>query len=106
MSFELPKPEKLCHHTGFEKKCRELVTSGKCERWKCLPGADPFTGNARTAWGCTDDLVLFLQGEVLRQTDGAHTAITDFREMVTNPDYRARRLKQDAEKLKQIEAKI
>ena len=82
MTFELPKDDVSCHHTGFEKSCRALVTSGKCKRWRDLPGADPFTGEARSRWGCIDDLVLFLQGEAMRQADGTHTAITEFREMV------------------------
>ena len=100
----MPKDSRWCHHTGFEKKCRDLVSSGKCERWRDLPGADPFTGQARAAWGCTDDLVLMLQGEAMRQADGAHAAVTDFREMVLNPGYRARKLSQRQE-LKTIEAK-
>ena len=43
-------------------------------------------------------LVLFLQGEVLRQSDGTHSAMTQFREMVFNPEYRAKELskQQDA----------
>lgn len=86
--FELPSSEKKCHHTGFEKSCRGLVCSGTCERWKHLPGADPFTGHPRQAWGCIDDLVLFLQGEALRQTDGANAATTQLREMLLNAEYR------------------
>ena len=98
MTFELPDKDKLCHHTAFEKKCRELVCSGTCNRWRSLPGADPFTGKERQAWGCVDDLVLFLQGEVVRQSDVTHSAMTQFREMVFNPEYRAKELskQQDA----------
>ena len=102
MSFELPKPEALCHHTGFEKSCRELVTSGKCNRWRFLPGADPFTQEARQKWGCIDDLVLFLQGEASRQADAAHTAITEFREMAMNPEYRRQQIAKSQE-MKTIE---
>ena len=87
MSFELPKPDAFCHHTGFEKKCLSLVTSGKCKRWGNLPGSDPFTGLERPQWGCVDDLVLFLQGEASRQAEAAHTSVTEFREMVINPEY-------------------
>ena len=104
MSFELPKPDDFCHHTGFEKSCRELVTSGKCKRWRDLPGADPFTGEQRSAWGCVDNLVLLLQGEAMRQSNGAHTAMTEFKEMAFNPEYRARKLREQHQ-MKTIEAK-
>lgn len=99
MTFELPKEDRWCHHTGFEKKCCELVTSQKCKRWRNLPGVDVFSGVPREQWGCIDDLVLQLQGESNRENKGTHTAITEFREMVINPDYRARQLSQPAPKL-------
>lgn len=104
MSFELPKTEKLCHHTGFQKKCRELVTSGTCDRWRDLPGASPFADDIRlTSWGCIDDLVLYLQGEAMRQADGTHTAITQFREMIINPTYLAKQIEEEKTKVKAIE---
>jgi hypothetical protein len=54
----LPDPKKGCHRTGFEKPCMELLSSGKCDRWKVLPGEDPNTKAARQEWGCIDDLML------------------------------------------------
>ena len=92
MSFELPKDDALCHHTGFEKNCLGLVASGKCKRWRYLPGDDPFTGESRQNWGCIDDLVLYLQGEANRQADGSHAAVTQVREMIINPEYRRQQI--------------
>ena len=54
----LPDAKRGCHRTGFEKPCIELLSSGKCDRWKVLPGEDPNTKAARQEWGCIDDLML------------------------------------------------
>ena len=113
MTFELPPEDKWCHCAGFERKCRDFVIGfhekkadgdvvfhgPRCKRWRNLPGVDVFSGVPREQWGCIDDLVLQLQGESNRENKGTHTAITEFREMVINPDYRARQLSQPAPKL-------
>ena len=104
MTFQLPDKDALCHHTGFEKLCSELVTSQKCKRWRFLPGVDVFSGEPRQQWGCTDDLVLQLQGEANRQANGAHETVVQLREMVTNAEYRRAQIENSGETPKAIEA--
>lgn len=62
-----------------------------------------FTGEAREQWGCIDDLVLQLQGEAMRENSGTHTALTVFREMIFNPDFRQRQLEKQQDEFKNIE---
>jgi len=69
-----PPKEIGCHHTGFQKKCRDLVTKGLCNRWVCLIGADPNTGETLNHYNCIDNWVLKLgleQSQMSRQTGAA-----------------------------------
>lgn len=103
--MSLPPVDKWCHHTGFEKKCLKLVTSGKCRRWRALPMENPMTGKPLDDMhGCVDDLVLFLQGQAAMKANDAFGAIVHFREMATNPEFRRKELAK-ANELKTIEAK-
>ncbi len=83
----LPPIEKRCHHTSFEKKCRQLVCDGVCDRWSSLPGVNKDTGKSDHMFGCLDDLTLYMQIETYRQADGAHSAVTQVRELAVNPEY-------------------
>lgn len=53
----LPNEKIGCHHTGFEKNCRDLVTSGRCQKWIQLHGMDRTTNKPIDTWGCVDALV-------------------------------------------------
>lgn len=95
MTFELPKDDVWCHRCDFEKKCRDLVSSGKCQRWKHVPGDSPYRFDKKTSdWGCLDDMIWWVVGDAARQADAGHAAITDTREMFFNADYRRRKLEE------------
>ena len=52
-----PSLTRMCHRTGFTKKCRQLVSTGKCERWKILPVEE---GDRRYNKGdCIDDWAFY-----------------------------------------------
>lgn len=52
----LPDENIMCHHTGFEKRCFDLVTQSKCRKWRNLLGTDPQTGAQLNVWDCVDGL--------------------------------------------------
>lgn len=54
----LPNKDKGCHRCNFEKKCRDLVSSEQCDRWKKMPWKyHPLSGEPGDEYGCIDDLV-------------------------------------------------
>jgi len=70
----LPDKETGCHHTGFAKKCRDLVASGKCKRWLQIAGNNPNTGEAVNRFDCVDNwtpLLLIENSQMQRQTGAA-----------------------------------
>ena len=82
---DLNPPEKrMCHLTGFTKKCRALVTSGKCGRWIHLHGVDRNSGEQMVMAGhCIDDVLpkLLIENTQMARENGA--AVESFRnEMV------------------------
>lgn len=52
----LPDEKTGCHRTGFTRKCRELVTSGECCRWRRLEFRHPQTGVKEDRYDCIDNL--------------------------------------------------
>ena len=82
--MDLPNEKRMCHLTGFTKKCRSLVTSGKCERWIHLHGIDRNTGKQMVDEGhCIDDVLpkLLVENTQMARENGA--AVESFRnEMV------------------------
>lgn len=52
-----PSATRMCHRTGFTKKCRVLTSSGKCERWKILPVEED--GRQYHKGDCIDDWVFY-----------------------------------------------
>lgn len=52
----LPDEKIMCHHTGFEKRCFDMVTQAKCRKWRNLLGVDPQTGAQMNVWDCVDGL--------------------------------------------------
>ena len=69
--MDLPSKERKCHHTGFTKSCRRLVTSGQCERWMQIQGTNPNTGEPVNRCNCIDDwtpMLLIENSQMQRQT--------------------------------------
>jgi len=84
MNDFLPPEKRMCHLTGFTKKCRSLVTSGKCGRWIYINGLDRNTGEQMIMRAsCVDDALpaLLLENTHMARENGA--AVESFRnEMV------------------------
>lgn len=79
----LPNKEIGCHHTGFEKKCFDLVTSGACTRWIQIMGRNPNTGGEINKYDCIDNWIpmLLIENSFINKQTGA--AVESFRnEMV------------------------
>ena len=53
--MDLPAKEVGCHHTGFAKMCRTLVTKGTCNRWIHIMGTNPNTGDKVSKYDCVDN---------------------------------------------------
>jgi hypothetical protein len=79
-----PPEKRMCHLTGFTKKCKALVGSGKCQgRWVWIEGRDANTGEQMRQYGCVDDFGPKLQIELGAQMRSMGAAIESFRnEMV------------------------
>lgn len=60
MSSTRPDEKRCCHRTGFEKSCRELVDSDKCQRWENILITNLQTEGTINRWGCSDDHERFL----------------------------------------------
>lgn len=82
MADHLPNKDIGCHHTGFEKSCRELVASGRCNRWVQLQGLDRNTGQPFNEWNCTDNWSVRLQVEGNQMTREAGAATETLRNEV------------------------
>jgi hypothetical protein len=70
----LPDKDRACHRTGFEKSCRDLVSSEKCPRWLQIMGHNPNTGEPLNRWNCIDDwgpLLLIENSQMQHQTGAA-----------------------------------
>lgn len=85
MSDMLPPKERMCHCAWFEKSCRDLVTSGACNRWHWLNMNDPRTGTDQTVWDCIDNHAFLLQVKAIQATDQVAAATESFRNEVVEP---------------------
>lgn len=73
---DMPKPGIGCHHTGFEKDCFDLVTKGRCKRWKVVPLEDEKTGAFIKNYGaCIDDFPYVQNLLLLKKADNTTQAI-------------------------------
>ena len=66
----LPDEKRGCHHTGFEKNCRDLVISGRCTRWIWVETDNAQTGEKIREWDCADNWVpvmLIVNAREIRQ---------------------------------------
>jgi hypothetical protein len=77
--MDLPSDKRGCHHTGFMKKCKALVTSGKCERWIHVVGQDKNTGEQINRHGCADDWHVSLTIENTLEARHTAAAVESFR---------------------------
>jgi hypothetical protein len=85
--MDLPPEAVYCHHTGFKKKCRALVTSGACNRWMQVRGMNPNTGEDINRSDCVDNWtpILLIENSQMQRQTGA--AVESFRnEMVRGND--------------------
>ncbi len=84
----LPDEKTLCHHTGFEKSCRDMVINGRCRKWVQIQGVNPNTGEPVNKWDCADAWLPLLLIENAQQTRQSGAAIESFRNEVvgTNQD--------------------
>lgn len=81
--MDLPGKDIGCHRTGFEKKCRELVCDGICNRWIMVQGAHPQTGEQLNLYDCVDNWMPVLMLENSQQQRQTAAAVESFRnEMV------------------------
>jgi hypothetical protein len=70
----LPDEKTRCHHTGFEKSCREIVTGCGCRKWVSVDGHNPNTGEAVKRFDCADawvPMLLIENSQMQRQTGAA-----------------------------------
>lgn len=81
----LPPKERKCHHTGFAKSCRSLVSSEACCKWVHMTGTDPQSGAVVDHWNCVDAFMLKLQIEANKLMYEAGAATESFRNAVVGP---------------------
>jgi hypothetical protein len=53
-----PSPTRMCHLTGFTKKCSSLVGTRKCERWRILT-VEESGGKITQKGDCIDDWMFY-----------------------------------------------
>lgn len=91
--MDLPGKDIGCHHTGFEKKCRELVCNGVCNRWIQVSGKNPNTGEDVNHYDCVDNWMPMLTIQTAQQMRQAGAAIESFRNEMVNANQAANILK-------------
>lgn len=62
----LPDDKTMCHVTGFEKTCFDMVTKCKCRKWVHFLGHDPQTGKDVDVWDCNDHMQHWLLIQVMK----------------------------------------
>ena len=78
----LPPKELGCHRTGFARTCRELVSTGACNRWTAETVTDQ-TGRVHVRHDCLDNWQVQYLKDNARHQDALGAAVESFRnEMV------------------------
>jgi len=85
----LPDEKVMCHHTGFERSCFEVVTKCKCRKWVQIIGQNPQTGEPVSRWDCTDALMPMLMIENSQQQRQTAAAVESFRNEMVEANERA-----------------
>ncbi|RAI34513.1 hypothetical protein [Rhodoplanes serenus] len=70
---DLPNKDVGCHHTGFARKCRDLVSSGECTRWMLIQGTSPNNGQPVNRHDCVDNWtpLLLIEAALQARQSGA-----------------------------------
>lgn len=72
----LPDKEIMCHHTGFEKRCFDMVVHSKCRKWVHVQGKNPQTNGDVDTFDCRDHVDHMLTIAIL-QAQRQTTATVD-----------------------------
>lgn len=75
----LPDEKIMCHETGFEKSCRDMVINSRCRKWRQIQGTNPNTGEPLNQWDCVDGWMPFLTLENTQQVRQVGAAVESFR---------------------------
>ena len=71
-----PDKAKMCHRTGFEKSCRDLLDARICQdRWVNIIGRNPQTDESINRWGCVDDQAMLIQMSIEHRLVGIQAAV-------------------------------
>lgn len=54
MTSIYPAKDIWCHHTGFKKRCYDMVVKCKCRKWVAVQGNDPQTNAPLQLFDCAD----------------------------------------------------
>ena len=76
MTMDLPDEKIMCHRTGFDKSCFDMVTKCKCQLWVQVQGMDPQTEQIISRSACADSWMPKLTIEVAQMVR-QNTASTD-----------------------------
>lgn len=95
----LPDKNLGCHHTGFTRKCRELVAIGECGRWMQIQGHNPNTGEPVSRYDCIDNWTPLLLIENSQQQRQTGAAVESFRNEMVKANGLALTLAADSLKL-------
>ena len=75
----LPDDKVMCHETGFERSCRDMVINGRCRKWVQIQGTNPNTGEPMNRWDCVDAWLPLLLIENSQQQRQTAAAVESFR---------------------------
>lgn len=98
-TFILAPKGKKCQFTGFETDCCKLVAEGTCDNWTHIEGHHPLTGQPMNEWGCAFKYAWVFGAEAAKNSHNARAETFDLRNMIFDPAYRAKKLKEDREKV-------
>jgi len=74
--MDLPDEKIMCHRTGFEKSCFDMVTRCKCQLWVKVSGQHPQSEKPIDHYACADSWMPLLTLEVANMVR-QNTASTD-----------------------------
>lgn len=78
MSF-LPDEKVMCHNTGFEKSCLDMVVRCKCRKWLSIDCINANTGEKFKEYKCADEWYVHLLMENSQQQRQTGAAVESFR---------------------------
>ncbi len=78
MQDPLLKPDEIkCHRTAMKKLCKDCRDT--CGLWIKMRRKDPRTDAVIDEWLCGDTWQVILAAELVREMQGVHAALNDFR---------------------------